>query len=178
MLLEEIRERIQTLAEEVAADVGLEVDDVAIARSRAGWQVRVVLDRVGGFVDVAACGAVNERLRARLELEKVMEGDFALEVSSPGLDRPLRSPADYERFRGFLARFKVRGGAGQGGCLLEGRIVGVGPDSLEVDAEDGRHDIPFDLIADARLEPELPGFTRDKISKGKKSTARRSRGRR
>jgi len=175
MLLEDLREKIQALAAAIAADAALTVDDVSLARGRRGWQIRVTLDRADGYVGVDECGVVNERLRVRLALENLLEGDFALEVSSPGLDRPLRAEGDFRRFRGFLARLTVRGGGVPGG-VLEGRIIDVGGGSVVVDTGAGTVAVPLAELKEARLEPELPGFAKEKGNPKRERAARRRRG--
>lgn len=166
MLLEDVRERVAEIAAAVAAERDVDVWDVSLKRGPKGWVVKVTLDRADGFVSVGDCGDVNVRLRARLELEGALAGAFDLEVSSPGLDRPLRGRRDFERFRGMLARLKVKGGVRPE--VVIGRIVKVGEGTLELDTEGGRRTVDFGSVAEARLEPELPGFQRRETT-GKKA---------
>lgn len=176
-MAEDLRERVETTAAAVAASRGLALWEVAVKRGPRGWLVKVTLDRNDGFVGVDDCADVNVRLRARLELENVLAGEFDLEVSSPGLDRPLRTLAEFQRFRGMLVRLKVKGALRPE--VVVGRIVNVGPDFVELDVEAGRRRLPFRAVAEARLEPELPGFEK-RASTRKKALARpggRGRGR-
>jgi len=168
-LVEELRERVEAVAAAVAASRGLALWEVAVKRGPKGWLVKVVLDRSDGSVGVDDCAEVNVRLRARLELENVLAGEFDLEVSSPGLDRPLRTLAEFQRFRGMLARLKVKGDLRPE--VVVGRIVNVGADFVELDVEEGRRRLPFRAVAEARLEPELPGFEK-RASSRKKALAR------
>jgi len=170
MLLEDLREQLQALASAVAAEEGLEVWDLTLARGRRGWQVRLFVDRATGAVSVGECASANQRVRSRLELERLLEGDFDLEVSSPGIDRPLRSMRDVERFKGYLARVKVRGETSS--AVIIGRIVAVAPEGFELDTEEGRRAVPWVDVLEARLEPELPGFPKGPTS-GKKSRGSR-----
>ena len=165
MLLEDVREKVVAIAAAVAVARGVAVWDASVKRGPKGWVVRVTLDRADGFVSVEDCAEVNVRLRARLELENTLAGEFNLEVSSPGLERRLRGPADFERFRGMLARVKIKGGLRAE--VVVGRIVKVGERAVELDPEEGGRVCDFASIAEARIEPELPGF--DKIKRaGKK----------
>ena len=165
MLLEDVREKIVELAASVAGARGVDVWDVSLKRGPRSWVVKVILDRPEGFVSVEDCADVNVRLRARFELENALVGAFALEVSSPGLDRRLRGPRDFERFRGMLARLKVKRGTRPE--VVVGRIVKVDADGLELDADEGRRTFEFGSIAEARLEPELPGFGKNGPSRKK-----------
>ncbi len=173
MLLEDVREQVTGMAAAVAAARGVEVWDVSLTRGPKGWVVKVTLDRAEGFVGVDDCADVNVRLRARLELEGALAGAFHLEVSSPGLNRPLRGPADFERFRGMLARLKVKGGVRPE--VVVGRIVNVGEGAVELDTDCGRRGVDFGLVAEARLEPELPGFDRREAPGKKARYGRRPR---
>ncbi len=169
MLLEDLREKVADIAAAVAAARGVDVWDLSLGRGPKGWVVKVILDRPEGFVGVDDCADVNVRLRARLELENALAGAFDLEVSSPGLDRRLRGPGDFERFRGMLARLKVKGGLRPEAVV--GRIVGVGEGGLELDTESGRRRFAFDSVAEAKLEPELPGFEKSAPPKKKARVA-------
>lgn len=162
MLMEDAREKVSELAAAVAAARGVDVWDVSLKRGPKGWVVRVILDRTEGFVSVEDCAEVNVRLRARLELEDVLVGAFDLEVSSPGLDRSLRGPQDFERFRGMLARLKVKRGTRPE--TVVGRIVKVDADGIELDTDEGRRPFEYGSVAEARLEPELPGFRKNEPS--------------
>jgi ribosome maturation factor RimP len=156
MLLEDVREKVVELAAAVARARGVDVWDVSLNRGPKSWVVKVILDRVEGFVGVDDCADVNVRLRARLELENALVGVFNLEVSSPGLNRRLRGWRDFERFRGMLVRLKIKRGTRPE--VVVGRIVRVDADGLELDSDEGRRTFEFGSVAEARLEPELPGF--------------------
>ena len=171
LLLEDVREKVVALAAAVAKARGVAVWDASVKRGPKGWVVKVVLDRVDGFVSVEDCAEVNVRLRSRFEIENTFAGEFDLEVSSPGLQRRLRGPADFERFRGMLARVKVKGELRPE--VVVGRIVKVDERAVELDTEEGRRSCDFASIAEARLEPELPGF--DKVKRAGKRAREKQR---
>jgi ribosome maturation factor RimP len=164
---EEALERVRTAAIRVARDYGLEVFDVQFRRESIGWVLRVVLDRrppteaapgsegrVEEAISVADCQRVSEDLGAILDVEDPLDHQYTLEVSSPGLDRPLRHPGDYRRFQGRLARL-VMADAIDGQKSLVGRLVGCEGDAVLVETERGRHRIPFTAITRGRLEVEF-----------------------
>jgi ribosome maturation factor RimP len=175
MLLEDVREKVAALAAAVAAEREVDVWDVSLKRGPKGWLIRVILDRPEGSVGVDDCADFNVRLRARLELENALAGAFDLEVSSPGLDRPLRGRRDFERFRGMLARLKVK--LGPRPETVVGRIVGFDADAVVLDTDRGRRTFEFGSVAEARLEPELPGYEKGEAA-GKKKTRNAPRPRR
>lgn len=161
-------DRIRELAARVAASRGLDVFDVKFRRESRGWVLRVYLDRpgatvhsgkagtvVGDGVTIEDCQRTSEDLGTLLEVEDVIGQHYTLEVSSPGLDRPLRGPDDYRRFAGCLAKL-VLSDALDGQAHLEGRLQGMdGDEVLVADARGRVRRIPHSLIARARLEVEF-----------------------
>jgi ribosome maturation factor RimP len=94
-------------------------------------------------------------MSAILDVEDVVPTAYTLEVSSPGLDRPLRRPADYSRFAGRRAKIVMRERVdGQG--FFKGRLGGVEGADVLIEGDDGRtHRVPLDLITRANLEVEF-----------------------
>lgn len=166
--------QVRTIAERVARDFGLDVFDVQLRRESVGWLLRIVIDRPpsatgehGGVADEAVtlddCQRVSTDVGVVLDVEFDFEHPYTLEVSSPGLDRPLRHLGDCRRFRGRLARF-VLSEAVDGQQFICGRIAGVEPDGEQPRDTPGRvvvnvgrraHRIPWALVTKARLEVEL-----------------------
>jgi len=106
-------------------------------------------------VSVADCSHVSRDLSAVLDVEDFIPVAYTLEVSSPGLDRPLRGRADFERFAGRQARV-VTSEAIDGQTFFRGRLAGVDGDSTLIDGEDGRqHRVPLGLVTRANLEVEF-----------------------
>src|SRR6186997_3527185 len=107
-------ERVRTVAARVAASYGLEIFDVQFRREASGMVLRVQIDRPGpaataeDSVSVEDCAHVSRDLSAMLDVEDIVPTAYTLEVSSPGLDRPLRHAADYRRFRGRRAKLVMR----------------------------------------------------------------------
>jgi len=101
---------VRALASRVAASHGLEIFDVQFRREASGMVLRVQIDRPGPAataeesVGVADCAEVSRDLSALLDVDDVVPTAYTLEVSSPGLDRPLRHEDDYRRFAGRYAR--------------------------------------------------------------------------
>jgi ribosome maturation factor RimP len=154
-------EQVRTVAARVAAGYGLEIFDVQFRREAPGMVLRVQIDRPGPAasaeesVSVDDCARVSRDLSAILDVEDVVPIAYTLEVSSPGLDRPLRQLDDYRRFAGRRAKIVVRQPVdGQG--FFRGTLGGVDGREVLIDGEDRRtHRVPVDLITRANLEVEF-----------------------
>ncbi|PYQ98873.1 MAG: ribosome maturation factor [Acidobacteria bacterium] len=154
-------EQVRSVATRVAAGYGLEIFEVQFRREAPGMILRVQIDRPGPAasaeesVSVEDCARVSRDLSAVLDVEDVVPTAYTLEVSSPGLDRPLRRPDDYRRFAGRRAKVVMRERVdGQG--FFKGRLGGVDGAEVVIDADDGRtHRVPLNLIARANLEVEF-----------------------
>ena len=152
---------IRVIAERVARTRGLEVWDIQSRREAIGHVVRVFIDRPGAAatpdesVSVEDCAEVNRELSTILDVEDPLPFAYTLEVSSPGLDRPLRSDGDYRRFAGRLAKIVVSQ-AVDNQKAFEGRLRGVENDAVLLEASNGRlHRLPLRLITRGRLEVEF-----------------------
>src|SRR3954462_10402887 len=103
MAAETVVEKVREIAGRVAADRGLEIFDIQFRREAPGMVLRIQIDRPGAAaaaedrVSVGHCAHVSRDLSAILDVEDVVPTAYTLEVSSPGLDRPLRRPDDYRR---------------------------------------------------------------------------------
>jgi ribosome maturation factor RimP len=154
-------EAVRPIASRVAASYGLEIFDVQFRREATGMVLRVQIDRPGPAnrpeecVSVADCAAVSRDLGAVLDVEDVVPTGYTLEVSSPGLDRPLRHADEFRRFAGRRAKVVLRDNVdGQG--FFKGRLAGVEEPDLLIDGDDGRrHRVPLGSITRANLEVEF-----------------------
>ena len=156
----DVVERVRGLAARVAGTYGLEIFDVQYRREASGMVLRVAVDRPGpaatteDSVSVDDCARVSRDLSATLDVEDVMPVAYTLEVSSPGLDRPLRHADDYRRFAGRRAKL-VMSTAIDGQKFFKGLLGGVEGGDVLIDADDGRHRVPMAMITRANLEVEF-----------------------
>jgi ribosome maturation factor RimP len=162
-------EQVRTIAARVAGSYGLDIFDVQYRREGPGMVLRIQIDRPGSgataeeSVSVEDCARVSRDVSAVLDVEDVIPAAYTLEVSSPGLDRPLRGPAEYNRFTGRRAKLVVRE-AIDGQMFFKGRLAGTdeGPKgdgalvAVMIVTDDGRtHRVPLGAITRANLEVEF-----------------------
>jgi ribosome maturation factor RimP len=158
---ETVVDNVRAIAERVAGGYGLEIFDVQFRREAPGMVLRVRIDRPGpaategDSVSVGDCAKVSRDLSAIFDVEDVVPTAYTLEVSSPGLDRPLRRLDDYRRFTGRLAKIVMREKVdGQG--FFRGTIAGVDGQDVLINGDDRRtHRVPIDVISRANLEVEF-----------------------
>ena len=154
-------EQIRAIAERVAASRGLTVWEIQSRREAPGHVVRVFIDRPGPAataeesVSIEDCEQVNREMSTILDVEDPLPFAYTLEVSSPGLDRPLRGEDDYRRFAGRLAKVVVSE-AVDNQKAFEGRLRGLDSGEVLLEGPNGRmHRLPLRLIARGRLDVEF-----------------------
>ena len=149
-----VAERINEVAEQAAIDHGLELVHVEVAGPDGHPIVRVFIDKPGG-VTHKDCSDVSTQIGAVLDVEDFIHSAYTLEVSSPGLERGLYKPGDYEHFAGQLAKLKTRT-AIKSQRNFRGRIIGLaGGEVVLEDNTSGRVQIPFADIVKANLEIDV-----------------------
>jgi ribosome maturation factor RimP len=142
---------ITECVEPVVTGLGYQLVGVEYGGGRGNGILRVYIDAEAG-IEVDDCAAVSERLSAALDVDDPVPDAYTLEVSSPGVNRPLFAAADFRRFAGERAFVRVAAGAiPEGRKRFKGVLGGLdGADVLiEVDGEDWR--LPFDAVEEAHL---------------------------
>jgi ribosome maturation factor RimP len=132
----------------VVEHAGLEVVEVAFGREHGRRVLRVTVDREGG-VDLETISAVSEQVSRRLDLEGFDPGAYQLEVSSPGIERPLRSPRQFERAIGARVRVRTREPV-EGSRKLEGALVAADDEAIVIATPGGEHRVPLADVSSAR----------------------------
>ncbi|HKC64554.1 MAG TPA: ribosome maturation factor RimP [Pyrinomonadaceae bacterium] len=149
-----IEERVQQIAERVAIDHGLELVHAEVAGPDNKPIVRIFIDKPEG-VTHEDCSEVSLHVGTILDVEDFIHSSYTLEVSSPGLERGLYKPKDYERFSGHPAKMRTRQPI-NGQRNFRGRIVGIeGDQVIFEDKTSGRVAVSFDSIVKANLEVDI-----------------------
>jgi ribosome maturation factor RimP len=148
---------VHTVAERVTSGRGFELVDVEVRRERGGHFVRLYVDKEGG-IGLDELQSVSEEVSAILDAEDPIDSTYTLEVSSPGLDRPLKGEADYRRFVGRLVKLSSyepwegrRHWTGRLQSVEEGQVTVT----LEKEKKGTTARIPLEKIAHGRLEVEF-----------------------
>jgi ribosome maturation factor RimP len=144
--------RIWELATQIADGEAMEVIDVELRRegTRAGRVLRLYLDKEGG-PSVDDLGRVSRQLSELLDAQDIVEGSYTLEVSSPGINRPLKKPEHFQRFIGKRVRIRT-------GDMIDGRrsflgiLSEVSGDTIRIEVEGKAYQISFSMIEKSNYE--------------------------
>jgi ribosome maturation factor RimP len=132
----------EALVRPVIEGEGLELVDVTFGRESGRRTLRVVVDRDGG-VDLDTISELAQKVSRRLDLEGFEPGPYALEVSTPGIERPLRRPEDFRRAVGERVRIETPDGT------LEGELRAAEADAIRVASREGEHRVALEEVAAA-----------------------------
>jgi ribosome maturation factor RimP len=152
-MAETVNKRVEAVAQPVLEELGLELLEVQYRREQSGWVLRLIIDRQDG-VSLEDCAAVSREISQLLDIEDFIDQAYNLEVSSPGLDRPLKSMADFQRFTGSRTKIKtIEPIAGQ--HVFIGRILQTAGETIILEVGRKEVAIPFSQVSKARLEVEF-----------------------
>jgi len=150
---------VEALVRPVVEGAGYELVDVAYAGSGGQRTLRVTVDR-DEALDLDAIAALSDRIARRLDLEDFGEGRYQLEVSSPGIERPLRTPAQFARFVGSTVKVKTDAPI-DGARSHQGPLVASDEEGITVEVDGVARAVPYAAIASARTvadwDAELKG---------------------
>ncbi len=147
----DLQDRIAALIAPTAEHLGY---DLVRVRVMGGTRVRlqIMAERPDGTMTIDDCEILSRAVSARLDVEDPIRGEYVLEVSSPGLDRPLVRRRDYERFEGHEAKIELLRAQEDGRRRFRGVLTGIEDDTVLLTDEDGgSHRLPLSLIEEAKL---------------------------
>ncbi len=159
MAMDEVVDRVSLLAENLLTPQGMELVDIEYKREGCHMVLRLFVDRAGG-ITLDDCALVSRELSEILDVEDFISEIYTLEVSSPGLNRPLKKESDYGRYQGRLVKVKtfelVADEAGNLRKTFLGDLGGLVDGVVILNLREGQiARIPFDKIAKANLEFEF-----------------------
>lgn len=140
----------------IVDSMGIELVDIEFGKVGRDSVLRLFIDKEGGIM-LDDCAEVSRELSAILDVEDVIDCNYSLEVSSPGLDRPLKKPADYERFAGRLIKIRTyepfQDDKGNKRKTFLGTLDGLSDGNIRITLAEGQTaSIPLDRVAKANLE--------------------------
>jgi len=167
-------QNLWNLVEPYVTDAGFDLVEVQSGREPTGWIVRLFIDRPAGSVDAAVdgllgagvshkdCERVSRDVSAALDVADMIPNAYELEVSSPGLDRPLRRQQDFVRFAGQQAKIRLsqgysehgQGDGGVGRRNFSGRLLGAHDGLVEIECDGRTYHLPIEDVAKANLVPD------------------------
>jgi ribosome maturation factor RimP len=153
MVPKEIVERVRVIADPVLLNEGMELVEVNYRRETRGWVLRLTIDKQGG-VTLDDCSRISQQVGRELDVEDFISAPYALEVSSPGLNRPLRSEKDFIKYCNRLIKVRTVDPINSR-QQFKGKLLGVSNNQIELEMEEGIVQIPLAKIAKANLEIEF-----------------------
>jgi ribosome maturation factor RimP len=139
---------LEALIEPVVESLGLELVEATFKQEGGRRVLRVIVDREGG-VDLDTIAEASKKVSRRLDLEDFGEDSYTLEVSSPGVERPLKKPADFVKRVGERVKVKTYGPV-DGARTHIGTIAAAGEDAVTIAVEDGERRLSYGDISSAR----------------------------
>lgn len=147
-------DKLRTLVEPVVTGQGYDLVELEW-KNESGWVLRVFIDKPGANVGLDDCTQVSRELSAVLDVEDAIPVAYSLEVSSPGLNRPLRKESDFKRFVGKKARIRTRHPVGESRRNFAGTLVAVEDGKVKIDVGDQVCEVPVDDVEKANLVYEF-----------------------
>ncbi len=145
-------ERVTKLLEPVVEDMGYELVGVEYLPGGGRAVLRIFIDQETG-IEVDDCARVSHQVSGVLDVEDPISGEYVLEVSSPGLDRPLFKESDYQRFAGETIQLRLRGLV-NGRRKHHGQLIGLADGQVVIDEQGERVMVPLSEVDRAHVELE------------------------
>jgi len=151
---DEILNKVREIAAPLAAQEGLELIDVELGGPGGRQILRLFIDKSGG-VSLDDCSSISRAVSAALDVEDPIQGAYDLEVSSPGLDRPLRTPEHFQKFAGKRVRVKTFGPLPE--CenrkTFVGILQGYDNETIVLDVDGRIFRVPHAQVSKANVDP-------------------------
>ena len=163
MMEGEIVDRVREIIDPIVLNEGMEVVDIEYRRESGGWVLRVILDKEGG-VTLDDCTRVSQEVGRSLDVEDIIQTSYTLEVSSPGLTRPLKTERDFMKYLHRLIKVKTVDPI-QNRRQFKGRLLGVSQNGVEIKVDGGIFQIPLSNVAKANLEIDQDVLRREQRKK-------------
>ncbi len=151
--ISQIIEKVKELLTPILEEGNFELIDIEFAREPIGWVLRIYTDRQTGGITISDCQWISERIGTVLDVEDIIHHPYNLEVSSPGLDRPLKTAKDFEKYIGKITKIKTVEPI-DSQRNFKGEIVSATENSVMIHdvSKNTKVAIPFEKIKTAKLD--------------------------
>ena len=150
MMSADIEKSVLKIVEPVVVAEGLDLVDVEFRREKPGWILRLYIDREDG-VTIDDCSQISKQVSLLIDVNDLIVHPYTLEVSSPGLNRPLKKEEDFIKFKGKMVKV-ILSDSMDGQRNYRGKLLGLGEGVVRVDVGGKVVSLPFNKIAKANLE--------------------------
>ncbi len=150
MTSKEIVDRVDTIVNPILSDEGMELVEIEYRRESIGWVLRLYIDKAGG-ITLDDCTRISHEVGRSLDVEDFIAIPYTLEVSSPGLNRPLKKEKDFIKYRNQNVKVKTFDPV-ENRRQFKGKLLGLSENRIEIEADGGVFQIPLTNVAKANLE--------------------------
>ncbi len=149
----EIVERVKELLLPILEEGGFELVDIEFVREPIGWVLRIYADRPQGGITISDCQWISERIGTLLDVEDIIPHSYNLEVSSPGLDRPLKGQKDFEKHKGIVVKVKTTEPL-DNQRNFKGEVISTSKEGVVIHdvSRNAEVEIPYEKIKSARVD--------------------------
>ena len=151
--IKKVVDRVRELLLPILEEGGFELVDVEFVREPVGWVLRIYADRPEGGITISDCQWISERIGTLLDVEDLIHHPYNLEVSSPGLDRPLKTRKDFERQKGVVIKVKTHQPM-DNQRNFKGEVVSTSDRGVTIHdvSRNAEVEIPYENIKSARVD--------------------------
>ena len=163
MTEKEIVDQVHAVAEPILLDEGIELVDIEYRRESKGWVLRLILDKEGG-ITLDDCTRISQEVGRSLDVEDFIEPPYTLEVSSPGLNRPLKTEKDFLKYVNSLIKVKTVDPI-EKRRQFKGRLLGISENHIKMEVDEKIFQIPLSNVAKAHLEVDWDALRKESAKK-------------
>ena len=155
MQIDDLLQKVETLVEPILTSMDYELVEREYVTEMGRNILRLYVDRKEGQITIADCQKISRSVEATLDVEDLISGRYCLEVSSPGIERPLRKLKDFQRFAGKIIDLKLKNPI-EGRHHFKGLLKGIQENQILIEDEKKEWLIPLDLLKKAKLLESKP----------------------
>jgi ribosome maturation factor RimP len=150
MMSKEIVDRVRGIADLILSNEGMELVEIEYRRESKGWVLRLYIDKAGG-VTLNDCTHISQEVGRSLDVEDFISTSYTLEISSPGLPRPLKKEKDFIKYCNQIIKVKTIDPI-ENRRQFKGKLLGISENRIEIETEGGIIQIPVSNVAKANLQ--------------------------